>query len=83
MANVANIKTKILARMDNMDLESMSLEDLSNYVEVLRRVSDISEKPYMETLLDTMNKGFCADKNASITESAALSLGLTGGGLGV
>lgn len=82
MANVADIKNKILVHMVDMNLENMTIEELSAYTDVLRRVSDISEKPYMETLVDAMHKGFCADKTVT-PEATGLALGLTGGGLGV
>ena len=82
MANVADIKNKILVHMVDMNLENMTIEELSAYTDVLRRVSDISEKPYMETLVDAMHKGFCADKTDG-TETTGLALGLAGGGFGV
>lgn len=83
MVNVADIKSKILAHMANANLESMTIEELSAYADVLRRISDISEKPYMETLIDTMHKGFCADKNTNALDATGIALGLAGGGLNV
>lgn len=77
MATITEVKTKMLDRLDAMDLENMTLMDASLYVDVLRKLSDISEKSYMETLMETMEKGF--GKSHSMAEPVALGLA-TGGG---
>lgn len=81
MANITTIRTKVLSHMADMDLGSMTLMDISLYVDILRRVSDISEKPYLETIMETMKQGFNNCSTDVVSEDKALALGFTGGAL--
>ena len=83
MATISDIRSKVLSRMADMDLSDMSLVDLSMYVDVLRRVSDITEKPYMETLMDALGGSFNSCSTAKTSPAEGFALGLVGGGLGV
>ena len=84
MVTISDIRNKVLSHMAEMDLSDMSMMDISAYVDVLRRVSDITEKPYMETLMDAMKQGFnsCSTEKSKPMEGLALGLA-AGGGLGV
>lgn len=81
MANITTIRTKVLSHMADMDLGSMTLMDISLYVDILRRVSDISEKPYLETIMETMKQGFNNCSTDVVSKDKALALGFTGGAL--
>ena len=83
MTSVKDIRNKVLGYMADMDLAGMSLKDLSEYVDVLRKVSDISEKPYVETLMDAVRQGFDSCSTEKSNPAAGYALGLAGGGLGV
>lgn len=81
MTTITDIRTKVLSHMADMDLGSMTLMDISLYVDILRRVSDISEKPYLETLMDTMKQGFNNCSTEKPSEAVGCALGLAGGAL--
>lgn len=54
MANVTEVKQKILDRLMEMDMSNASIFELGQYVGVLRTLADINEKPYMDTLSEMM-----------------------------
>ncbi len=81
MYTITDVKTKILSRMGSFDLETMSLMDISLYVDILRRVSDINEKPYLETLMETMKHGFNNCSTEKTNAETGYALGLAGGAL--
>lgn len=81
MNTITDIKAKILSYMGNMDLDAMTLMDISLYTDILRRVSDINEKPYLETLMETMGRGFNNCSTEKTSEATGFALGLAGGAL--
>lgn len=58
MATVNEIKAKLLDKLAAVDMDKMTLADAGQYVEILRRLSEINEKSYMEVLTEMMGKGF-------------------------
>lgn len=58
MATITEIKQKMLNKMNEMDLDRMTLADAGQYVMVLRTLSEIQDKPYHEALMDVIHNGF-------------------------
>lgn len=54
MVTLAEIKQNMLNKLSEMDLDRMTLVDAGQYVTVLRTLSEIQEKSYYETLMDTL-----------------------------
>ena len=54
MANIIDVKRKILERLMEMDISNVSIFEIGQYVGVLRALADINEKPYMDTLTEMM-----------------------------
>ena len=54
MANIIDVKQKMLDRLMAMDLSNVTIFELGQYVGVLRALADINEKPYMDTLTEMM-----------------------------
>jgi len=54
MATVSDVKQKMLDRLMEMDLSTVSVFEIGQYVGVLRALADINEKPYMDTLTEMM-----------------------------
>ena len=52
MANIIDVKQKMLDRLMAMDLRNVTIFELGQYVGVLRALADINEKPYMDTLTE-------------------------------
>ncbi len=74
MANIPDVKQKLLNRLMEMDLSNVSIFELGQYVGVLKALSDINEKPYMDTLTEMMaNIG-------KPKETSPLGIGYTLGG---
>lgn len=57
--DVNTLKEKLLATMDSIDKDKLSLMDLRLYVDILKTVSEIQTKSYAETMAEMMN-GFHA-----------------------
>jgi hypothetical protein len=77
MATITEVKAKMLDKLNSMDLEHMTIMDASLYVDVLRKLSDISEKTYIESLMETMEKGF--GKTNPMPKPMAVGYALGGG----
>lgn len=54
MANITDVKQKIIDRLMEMDMSNVSIFELGQYVGVLRALADINEKPYMDTLTEML-----------------------------
>lgn len=54
MANIIDVKQKMLDRLMAMDLSNVTIFELGQYVGVLRALADINERPYMDTLTEMM-----------------------------
>lgn len=79
MATITDVKAKALDKLYAMDLENVSLMDVSMYVDILRRLSDIGEKSCMETLVETMEKSFGKNQPAAELPITGCVLGGVGG----
>ena len=55
MANIIDVKQKMLDRLMEMDLSNVSVFEIGQHVGVLRALADINEKPYMDTLSEMMS----------------------------
>ena len=78
MATITDVKAKALDKLYAMDLENVSLMDVSMYVDILHRLSDIGEKSYMETLVETMEKSFGKNQPAAELPTTGCVLGGVG-----
>lgn len=57
--DVNTLKEKLLATLDGIDKDKLSLMDLRLYADILKTVSEIQAKTYAETMAEIMN-GFHA-----------------------
>lgn len=60
--NIATAKENLLKTLESIDKDKLSLIDLKTYAEILRIVSDIQEKSYIDTItgmLSTSNGFGC------------------------
>ncbi len=53
--NIEHIKNDLLKTLDSIDKEKLNLYDLRTYAEIVKTVSEIQEKGYMDKLVDTMS----------------------------
>ena len=53
---VKEIKNKVLKRLNDMDIDNMSVEELKEYVKVFGHVTSISEKSYTDYLEEMIKK---------------------------
>lgn len=58
MATINDIKSKMLDKMAAMDLDKMTLMDANQYVDILRKISEIGEKTYPEIMAEALTNGF-------------------------
>lgn len=58
--DIATAKENLLKTLESIDKDKLSLVDLRTYAEILRIISDIQEKTYMDTItgLLSANNGF-------------------------
>lgn len=55
---IEQAKTNLLAILESMDKDKFSLADLQLYANILRTISEIQTKSYMECLSETLSGGF-------------------------
>ena len=53
---IKEIKEKVLKRLNEMDVDNMSVDELKEYVKVFGHLTSISEKSSTEYLDEIMNK---------------------------
>lgn len=53
---IKEIKEKVLKRLNDMDTDNMSVEELKEYVKVFGHVTSISEKSYSDYLEEMIKK---------------------------
>lgn len=53
--NIATAKENILKTLESIDKDKLSLLDLKTYAEILRIVSDIQEKSYLDTITNLLS----------------------------
>lgn len=58
MATVSEIKARMLEKLASVDLDKMTLADANQYVDILRKLAEMNEKSYTETLTDMLSAGF-------------------------
>lgn len=56
MATVSEVKAKMLDRLMEMDISSVSISELKQHADVLKILSDVNEKTYSETLVEMAEK---------------------------
>ncbi len=61
--NVEQVKKNLLNTLDSIDRDKLSLLDLKLYAEILRTVSEIQAKSYLETMTEAMRSTVCAGFN--------------------
>ncbi len=69
--NIEHIKDDLLKTLDSIDKEKLSLYDLKVYAEIVKTVADISEKGYMEKMVETMSSvshGFSGPKVPTVSD---------------
>lgn len=55
--NIATAKENLLKTLESIDKDKLSLIDLKTYAEILRIVSDIQEKSYLDTITGIFSTG--------------------------
>lgn len=55
---IEQAKTNLLLTLESMDKDKLSLGDLQLYANILRTISEIQSKSYMECLAETFSGGF-------------------------
>lgn len=53
--DVGNLKEKLIATLDSIDKDKLSLMDLRLYADILKTVSEIQTKSYAEAMAEMMN----------------------------
>ncbi len=69
--NIEHIKNDLLRTLDGIDKEKLSLYDLKVYAEIVKTVSEVQEKGYMEKVIETMSSvsnGFNGPKLPAISD---------------
>ncbi len=69
--NIVTIKNDLLKTLDGIDKEKLSLYDLKTYAEIVKTVSEIREKDYMEKLsevMSSMSTGFNGPKVPTVSD---------------
>lgn len=66
MITVLDVKTKMLEKLAAMDLEHMNLMEAGQYAMVLRTLSEINDKDYMDDLLKTLKEAVLKDSGESM-----------------
>lgn len=56
--NIEQAKKELIATLDGIDKDKLSLPDLKLYAEILKTVSEIQAKSYIDALTSTMATGF-------------------------
>lgn len=76
MATVNDAKARILDKLAEMDMDSMTLAEAGMYVDILKRITEIGEKSYTDILQETLEatrKSF-----SPCNEPVRLGMGLGG-----
>lgn len=55
--NIATAKENLLKTLESIDKDKLSLIDLKTYAEILRIVSDIQDKNYLDTITGLFSTG--------------------------
>lgn len=55
--NIATAKENLLKTLESIDKDKLSLLDLKTYAEILRIISDIQEKSYLDTITGLFSTG--------------------------
>ncbi len=69
--NIEHIKNDLLSTLGSIDKEKLNLYDLRTYAEIVKTVSEIQEKGYMDKLVETMSgmsTGFNGPKAPTISD---------------
>lgn len=69
--NIEHIKNDLLRTLDGIDKEKLSLYDLKVYAEIVKTVSEVQEKGYMEKVIEAMSSasnGFNGPKFPAISD---------------
>lgn len=66
MATALEVKNKMLEKLAAMDLEHMNLMEAGQYAMVLRTLSEINDKDYMNELLHTLQDAVHKDPGESM-----------------
>ncbi len=69
--NIEHIKNDLLRTLDGINKEKLSLYDLKAYAEIVKTVSEIQEKGYMDKLVDAMSNvstGFNGTKAPTVSD---------------
>ncbi len=66
--SITDLKNDLLNTLDSIDKEKLSLPDLQLYASVLKSVSEITEKPYMDTLIQSFGAMGNVRKPGTIAE---------------
>ncbi len=72
---VADVKNRMLDKLAEMDLDSMTLMDANLYADVLKKLSDINEKSYTEIMADVFSRGInsCSSEHVPVRLGASAS----------
>lgn len=55
---VEQVKQSVLETLDGVDKDKLNLNELALYAQILKTVSEIQGKDYLERLTETMANGF-------------------------
>lgn len=55
---IEQAKNNLLLTLESMDKDKLSLGDLQLYANILRTISEIQTKSYMECITETLSGGF-------------------------
>ena len=75
MVTILDVKTKALEKMMDMDLDPVSLEEMDKYVNILRTLTDVGDKGYMEKLFDTVAASGLAKSTNNTTDKCGYAIG--------
>lgn len=69
--NIEHIKNDLLRTLDSINKDKLSLYDLKTYAEIVKTVSEINTKDYMDKLVDAMSSvstGFNGPKAPTVAD---------------